>query len=353
MTIFWFFVIIVALIVVHELGHFTVAKLSGIRVDEFGIGFPPRICSIRYGETIYSINLIPFGGFVRIFGEDPSEIIEEDKERSFSHKPKHIQAAVLIAGVTCNLIFAWLIFCSMFMIGAPLSASEVKTDIVRDPQLTIVEMVEDGAALKAGLKPGDVIVRLTTGDTELETLDVVQATTFIQNREGDIVIDYVRGDEQESVIFTQDNELGIYLDTIGTVRLNPFSAILAGTKMTIWMTGIIVVGLAQFFTSLVMGTADLSTVAGPVGIVGMVGDASALGLVYVLNFIAIISIHLTIINLIPFPALDGGRLFFLLVEKIKGSPIRPHIVNIVNTIGFILLILLMIAITYNDIANLF
>ena len=362
MFIFWFIVIIVALIVVHEFGHFILAKLLGIRVDEFGIGFPPKLFGFKYGETEYTINLIPFGGFVKIFGEDPDEesIGGPDSDRSFVNKPKWAQAVVLVAGVAFNTIFAWMLFVLVFMVGMPTSTQGFEQDVVQNAELTIIDVLEESPADQAGLEAGDVITHVESVGVVAEELTSDSVTAFIQEHgELPISVTYKRGGDTQTVevmpVFNTEAQapvVGVYMDTIGTVQLGLVGALGAGTLMTGDMIAAISVGLYDFFKQIALGTADFGSVAGPVGIVGLVGDASALGIVYVLNFIAIISLHLAILNLVPFPALDGGRLLFVLIEKIKGSPISPRIANMVNGVGFLLLLLLMLVITYNDILRL-
>ncbi len=362
MSIIWFIVIIVVLILVHEIGHFLAAKLSGIRVDEFGIGFPPRIWGKKFGETIYSINWIPFGGFVKIFGESPdSESIEgPDNKRSFVNKPKWIQAIVLVAGVTFNVIFAWLLISVGFMSGMPTPVDYASAGEVEDAKLTITIVQPESPAEEAGIQSGDVITALRAGENTLGEITPSGVSSFVEaNGESDLVVSYIRGEEVGEVVVSPaggfiegKKAIGISMDMIGTLTLSPIGALIEGAKTTYNLTGLVAVGLWDFISASFTGQANLNQVSGPVGIVGLVGDASALGFVYLLSFTAIISIHLAIINLVPFPALDGGRLLFVLIEKIKGSPISPKVANMANGVGFVILILLMVVITFSDIAKL-
>jgi regulator of sigma E protease len=362
-SILLFIIIIAILILAHEFGHFIVAKRSGIRVDEFGIGFPPKLWGKKIGETEYTINLFPIGGFVKIFGETPDDdsIDGPDAKRSFVNKPKRVQAAVLAAGVFFNILLAWFLISTGFLIGLPTPVSEAPEGrTLQDVSVVVTGVFSGSPAEKAGLKVGDKILSLKAGESE-SILPSTQATQeFISSRSGENITVAVQRGKQLSENFTIKPEegiiekpaIGIAMDEIGTLRLPVHLALWEGAKLTASLTEATFLGLASFFGNLLTGNADLSSVAGPVGIVGIVGDASQFGFIYLLSLTALISINLAIINLIPFPALDGGRLLFLLIEAIKRSPIKPKIANTLNAIGFTLLLLLMVVITYNDILKL-
>lgn len=360
MTIILFVIILGVLVFVHELGHFLLAKLSGIRVDEFGLGFPPKIASFKKGETVYSINIVPFGGFVRIHGENLEEV-EEDVDRSFSSKNRWWQAAILVAGVTFNLIFAWALISIGFMIGQPTSVDYVGFGEVKDPEVVVVQTFPESPAFEGGIKIGDVIKGVSANDQELETVSDVSISEFIKNNQDSVIeIEHQRGQEllvtnvtpKEGIIEDQ-KVIGLSFDMIGTLKLAPHMAILEGLISTIDLTKLVTVELGKFFGNIIIGEGDFSGVAGPVGIVSLVGDASRLGLVHILSFTAIISIHLAIINMVPFPALDGGRLLFVAIEGVTRKTIPPKVFQYVNLIGFAILILLMIVVTYVDISRLF
>lgn len=360
MSILLFIVILALLIFVHELGHFLVAKRAGIRVDEFGIGFPPRLWSKKVGETVYSVNAFPVGGFVKIFGENPNEesVRGPDSARSFVHKPKWQQAAVVSAGVIFNLLFAWMLLTVGFMAGVPYSADDSMYGArVENVELTIISVAEHSPAFSAGLKSGDQILSLTSGKEILSTPEMQSVQNFIATHD-EVVLTYKRGAETTTTIVHPEGgivdgrrAIGISMDMAGTLTLPVYEAIVMGLTSTISLTGQTIVGLFDFFKQLIVGNADFSGVSGPVGIVRIVSDASVLGFVHLISLTAIISINLAVINLFPFPALDGGRLFFIIIETIKRSPIKPTITNAVNGIGFIILILLMVLITYSDIVK--
>jgi len=368
MTILIFLGVLLVLIVVHEFGHFIVAKRSGIRVDEFGIGFPPKLFGKKYGETEYTINALPFGGFVRIFGENPDKESTSgpDSARALIHKPKRIQAAVLFAGVFFNIIFAWILFSSTLMIGTPAvggSQDMALSQYFSGERLLITQVLPNSPADGVSLLPGDEIVTLTSGSNVVTPSSPEDVSAFIKaNNSTQISLEFKRDTVSNNVTITPKQGLiaespetpaiGIGMGLIGTLQLPVHLALWEGGKQTVEMLYRVTVGIGVFLYDALLFNADLSTVAGPVGIVSLVGSASALGLIALMNFTALISLNLAVINLIPFPALDGGRLLFLLIEAIKGSPIKPQIANIFNFVGFALLILLMLIVTYGDIVRL-
>lgn len=364
MSIILFIVILFVLVLAHEFGHYVVAKRSGIKVEEFGIGYPPRAAKIfiRKG-TLFTLNWLPFGGFVKIFGENPDDesIIGPDSERSFVHKPKYIQAFVLVAGVLMNFLVAWVLFSTTYITGAPAAiGNEPKGTTIQNAALTVTSVEKGSPAEEAGIKVGDIVKELSSGADEIveptpETLkDFVKAhgtepITFSLTRAGEPV--------EVSAVPTTDIVpgtpiVGISMDIIGTLKLSVPRALIEGFKTTTFVTKEIVVNLYKLVHDAIFGKADLSTITGPVGIVGVVGDAYKFGFTYLLSLTALISLNLAVINLLPFPALDGGRLLFVGIEAIKGSRINPKIANTVNLVGFSLLIILMLFVTYHDILNL-
>ncbi len=362
MNILIFIVILLVLVVSHEFGHFIVAKKSGVRVDEFSFGFPPTLFKKKIGETTYKFNLLPFGGYVKIFGENPNDesTTGPDKNRSLVSKPKYIQASVLFAGVAMNFLVAWLLLSIGFLSGLPASVGQVSKDqILANQSLMVTSIAPQSPAEKAGLKAGDTLTLLSAGTDRTETPSPESVRYFIrQHSTESITITYVRGGEEKTTLVTPlitdgTPMIGVSIDVIGTLTLPVHKALWEGLKLTWSFMKNTAVGFYTLFIETIGGTANLATVTGPIGIVGVVGDAADFGFVYLLSFTALISINLAVINLIPFPALDGGRLLFLLIEKIKGSPIKPVIANTLNMIGFGLLITLMLFITYHDIVKLF
>ncbi len=367
MNILILVVSLAALILVHEFGHFIVAKKTGVRVDEFGIGFPPKLFGKKFGETVYTVNLLPFGGFVKIFGENPDEESWNgpDKARSFVRKPKKIQAAIIVAGVFFNFLLAWLLISVGFMSGMPVPVSAAPEGaLVKDARIMITNVEKDSPAEKAGLKAGDMILYLGASDSLLEKdLSIAGIQDFIARHGGkDVVIQYARSGNNEfdqpvkivpeTGIFGETPAIGIAMDEIGIVKLLPHRAVWEGFLMTGGLSWSVAAAFGGLIRDAFTGNVALENLTGPIGIVGLIGDAAGFGFAYLLSFVAFISINLAVLNLLPIPALDGGRLFFLLIESAKGSRLSPKFVNTAHLVGFASLILFMVAVTYNDIMRL-
>ncbi len=364
MTVILFLLVLAVLVFVHELGHFILAKKSGVRVDEFAIGFPPKIFSWQRGETKYSLNLIPFGGYVKIFGENPDEdsIAGPDSARSFVNIPKYKQLAVLIAGIAFNIIFAWLLISTSFMFGSTVPVGEGVNNnyakYIQDQHVVLTNINSNSPAEKAGLKAGDTLISVNNiSGTELTTAKIRELIE--KDSDGKISLTFERsGQTSDVVINTELSEdkrrvIGIFMENVGIVKLNPFLALYEGAKVSAIATKDVAIGLATFIGQSIQGNGSLEQVSGPVGIAGMVGDAADFGLAYFLGFVAFISLNLAVINLVPFPALDGGRILFVIIELITRRQIKPIIANYANTIGFLILISLMLFITYRDILKFF
>lgn len=362
MSIIIFILILAVLIFVHELGHFIVAKKFGIRVDEFAIGFPPRIWSFKRGETTYAINAIPFGGYVKIFGENPDEqsISGPDSGRSFVNAKKWKQASVLVSGITFNVIFAWILLSISFMSGLTTSVGDSYAQYVKDSHVIITMAQADSPARLAGLVGGETIISLESGNKKIEGATVAQIKDFIKESAGKIKIAYKRGNDLKTaeVIATEGivedrKAIGIAMDQVGTVKLPIHKAFIEGFILTKATVKNVAIGLYYFVSDAFRGKADFSQVTGPIGIVGLVGEATTLGVVYLMSFAAFISINLAVINIVPFPALDGGRLLFVAIEAVRRKSLNPKVANLANGIGFAMLILLMLVVTYKDIIKMF
>lgn len=362
MSIIIFLLILAVLIFVHELGHFIVAKKFGIRVDEFAIGFPPKIWSKKYGETTYAINLIPFGGYVKIFGENPNEESTNgpDSARSFVNVSRPKQATVLVSGITFNLLFAWIILSISFMSGLTTSVRDSYSSYIKEPYVMVIASQADSPARLAGLVGGETIISLESDGKKINATNIAEVQNFIGNSASPIKMEYKKGGELKFATITaieglidEGKAIGIAMDAVGMVKLPAHKALFEGAKLTIATTKNVAIGLYNFIFDAIRGKADFSQVTGPVGIVGLVGEASTLGVVYLMSFSAFISINLAVINIIPFPALDGGRLLFVAIEAVRRRAISSKIANALNGIGFALLILLMLVVTYKDIIKMF
>ena len=370
MTILIFLAVLVMLILVHEFGHFFVAKKSGIRVDEFGIGFPPKIIGKKIGETEYTINWLPLGGFVSIWGENPTDenyTDSGDNSRSFVQQPKYIQAAVLVAGVTMNILFAFVLYVIAFMIGMPTAIESFETaGNIHGVRLVVTSILPESPALDQ-LLPNDEIVALRTENGSLsssEQLTPKEVSEFISSSNGaEVTFEVKRQNDSHTLtlqplqgIFKDDPSrygAGFTMSLVGIQNLPIHLAIVEGAKQTYTAFIDITIGLYGFFTGIVTGSSNFSDVTGPVGIVGLVGDAAAMGIVWLISFSAFISLNLAVINLLPFPALDGGRLVLVGIEAITRKPINPMIATRLNQVGFIALLTLMAIVTFNDVVKLF
>ena len=356
MSVLIFILVIVALIVVHEFGHFIAAKLSGMRVDEFGLGYPPRALLLgKIGETEYTLNWLPFGGFVKIYGEDGGA-----GARAFGARPRILQAIVLIAGIAMNLVFAYVLITSALVMGTPRALMPSELSTATHLELAVANVLPGSPAARAGLLAGDSIMSAEDTMGQWHATDPASFSAFVADSQGKPIALSVKHDGHlvsidatpvAGVVKSDPSRfaLGVEVATIGVVPIGFGAAVTEGARLT-WDTTVLTAqGLWHFFYGVFTLSADLSQVAGPVGIAGAVGSASAQGLGDLLSIMAVISINLALINLIPVPALDGGRLLFVLIESIIRRPIKPSVARAVNTVGFVALILLMVVVTAHDI----
>jgi len=334
-----------------------------MRVDEFAIGFPPKIFSIKKGETEYSFNALPIGGFVRIFGESLEGTTENvaDKDRAFTARPLWAQAIVLIAGVTMNVILAWLLFAITFMIGVP---TEVQENTASPDAVLYVSGLLPESPLVDKLPVGSEILSLQSGENSLTAPTPASFSEFIQNnqtREIEITYSHAETENTISVMpvtgLIPDNPtrlaVGVSLALVEIESMPFFSALKEASVATYNGLINITVGLSGLLFDTLKGDADFTQIAGPIGIVGMVGQAATFGITALMTFTAIISLNLAVINMLPIPALDGGRLLFVAYEAVTGKAVNPVWSGRLNLIGFAFLMVLMIAVTYNDIIRLF
>jgi regulator of sigma E protease len=347
------------LILGHEAGHFFAAKMFGLKVDEFGFGFPPRIAAKKIGDTEYSINWLPFGGFVRISGErgefaaidgegdlaakEPvspiaSDVPPVDEHRLFYTQPAWKKAVIVLAGVFTNFIFGWILISIVLMVGVP--------------QTLVIAGTQSGSpAATAGLQSGDIVKGYTDSQSFIN---------FVNTNKGvPITVSVVRNNKDINVTVTprtvtspNEGAIGVELEQGGAARENPVYALRDGivdAAVISWMT---IQAFGDLIRQIFVHASIPSDVVGPVGIFSLAEETGHIGLAYLLQFIGIISLNLMVVNLIPFPALDGGRFVMVLIEKIKKSPLSFKVEAWVNGIGFALLLLLMIVLTVRDIHGL-
>lgn len=369
-SIFVFLVLLGVLVLVHELGHFVLARLFGVGVDEFGIGFPPRIAARKKGQTWYSINWIPIGGFVKIKGvvggdqmDSPVEHTDSSVKPSgddFASRPLWQRFAILFGGILMNIALTAGLLAVGFMIGMPSQLGDLPASaIITDAAVMVIDVQPDAPAAQSGIVAGDVIRSVGSMPiSQIEDMRTALATTIV----GDSVLVYVdRADEEVEVAVTtiqlpetNATGLGVVLTETGTVHLSWYTAIWYGVKQTGLMLQTIFVSLFEMIQGLFTGNRDqLVEVAGPLGIASITYQVTQLGFIYVLQFAAVLSINLAVFNLFPFPALDGGRILFLAIEGVIRRPIHRRVEAIIHNFGFILLLLFVLAVTIHDVIRLF
>lgn len=325
------------------------ARRAGIWVEEFGFGFPPRLFAKRIGETLYSINLLPIGGFVRLHGENSEEGVTKPKE-SFLGKSKLARTWVLLAGVTMNFLLAVVAFSVYYSVtGVPKETNDVQ----------ILEVVAGSPAQEAGLIVGDII-------RQVDGKDVASVDEFIsaigEKLGGRSQVVVQRGSETKTVtIKPRENPppdqgpTGVVISTstiyFPPIWQRPFVGAYYGFKEALFWGKLTISGFGSLVTDLIGGNAP-TDVAGPVGIFALTNEAAKSGLLSLVNFVGILSVNLAIFNLIPFPALDGGRILFIGIEAVAGRRVLPKVEAAINTVGMVLLLLLVVAVTVFDVKRL-
>jgi len=381
-TVIVFILILGLLVFVHEFGHFVVARRNGVAAEEFGFGFPPRIFGIykakngrrvlvwgnreiekleeekRAVDTVYSLNWIPLGGFVKIRGEDGEE---KNDPKSFASKPPFTRVRILVAGVAMNILLTVVLLSIGYAVGIPQAVEDEAGNNFKNEKIQIIETVSGSPADQMGIKVGDQIVGARTADGQTEQFSTIeQVQGFIEaNKGSEIDLAIKRGSENLQLVGIPRTEypasegaLGISLVKTAIVSYPWYEAVWRGVKATIDLAGMILVAFGNLLWKLVSGQSVGMDVSGPVGIAVLTGEVAKLGFIYILQFTALLSINLAIINILPIPALDGGRVLFILIEKLKGSPVSQRFEQRAHNIGFALLITLMIAVTARDVAKL-
>jgi len=354
LTIVSFIIVLGILVFIHEFGHYITAKKSDIMVSEFALGFGPKLLSKKAGETVYSIRAIPLGGFCNMVGEFPADesMPEEEREiydrakekgRLFTQKSAFNRLAVILMGPIMNFLLAALIFILAFAIfGVPTSTTE---------EAVLGEVIPEQPAAEAGLRANDRILAINGQEINSweEMSELIRA-----NANQEITIRYQRNEKVNTINLTpalsEESErgvIGIYPQLVRD-NVSLTSSITMGLQQTYQVFKMTIMGFVQMFR-------DSSTedIGGPIMIASIIGQAARTGILNVLNWTAIISINLGIINLLPFPALDGGRLLFIFIEIIRGKAVDPRKESYVHLVGFAVLMILMIYIIYNDLMRTF
>lgn len=352
-SILIFFIVLSVLILSHELGHFIVAKKAGVKVEEFGFGLPPRLFGKKIGETTYSINALPFGGFVRLHGEQ-EEGTDTDLSRSFLHKSKLIRSLVIIAGVVMNFILAIVIFSIVYSFsGIPKDTGKIK----------VLDVAAGSPAQQAGIVSGDVITKVNN-----ESVSSSDSFIKITNESLGKKVTYEVQRTADGQVYTNKVSLtprqsppdgeGPTGVTISTIELyyppvwqRPFYGIYYGFQDGIFWGKTIFSGLFGLVSGIFKGQAP-TDISGPIGIYAVTTEASRNGFLTLLNFVGILSLNLGILNILPFPALDGGRLLFVIIEAITRKRVPTKVEVAITNIGFLILLILLFAITIGDVRKL-
>jgi regulator of sigma E protease len=353
LSIIIFILVLSVLVLSHEFGHFIVAKKSGIKVEEFGFGLPPRLIGKRVGETVYSINALPFGGFVRLHGEQ-EEGPGTDIGRSFLHKSKKIRLLVVIAGVIMNFALAIVAFSIVYsFIGVPRDTGKVK----------VVEVAPGSPAANAGIQVGDVITKVGVTPVSSSNAFISETAKYAGKSVTFEIQRSVDGEQKTAHISlvprvnppAGEGPLGVTITTIEIyyppIYLRPFYGIYYGFQDAVFWGKTIIVGLADIVGGIFKGVPP-EGVSGPIGIYAVTTEAERGGFLTLLNFVGILSVNLAILNIIPFPALDGGRLLFIGIEAATRKKVSSKTEALVNNIGFLLLLTLLFVITIGDIRRL-
>jgi regulator of sigma E protease len=343
------------LVMLHEMGHFFAAKKFNVKIEEFGMGLPPRIFGKKKGETIYSINALPIGGFVRMEGEET----RSEDPRSFNKKPIWQRFTIVAAGVVVFWLIAVLIYTVLGATsGIPTAISDDETDLI-NPQVAIIGIAKDSPAFHANLRAGDVLVEFA--DESIIRVDQVHLlTTSYADKE--VTAKIQRGEEVLQVALTPrkdppsgEGAIGIALARTGLIKYPWYEAPFQGVVRT-WNVTKSVFEMFGVLGSSIFGGEGLpegAQLSGPVGVIDLLKNSFALGIPSFLSFVAIISVYLAIFNTIPIPALDGGRMFFILLEGVRRRPLPEKLEQRLILISFLVLIPLILWVTVNDLRRLF
>ena len=355
LTILIFVLILSVLVMVHEVGHFVMARKFGMKVEEFGFGFPPRLWSWKKDDTVYSINWIPIGGFVKIKGESGENADDQD---SFAAKKIWQRLIVLVAGVTMNFILAAVLLTVGFALGLPSVIDETLPASARisSEEMRIMNVAQDSPASRAAIEIGDVLVSMN----KLVFEQAKDVQTYIGEREYQGVMLLMKkenGDIFKKKLLSEDiasvniHGVGVGVIQTGIVSYPIHLAFVNGVVATGQFTWEVLRAFGDLLVNLVREQKAGMELSGPVGIAVLTGKMAALGFAHLIQFAALLSINLAVINILPFPALDGGRVLFLFFEKVRGKAVDTKLEAIVHNLGFLFLMALIVLVTYGDFAR--
>lgn len=359
LTVLGFIVVISILVLVHEFGHFWAAKRAGMRVEEFGIGFPPRLFTWKKSGTLYCINLIPFGGYVRILGEDGSHRSEPG---SFGHGSYLQRFGVIVAGVVMNFLLAAALLIVGNFLGLRVGIfDEVTAARATDIRIQIIQVSSGSPGESAGLRTLDEILGFREGASfsEVRSAEAVQRYAF-EHAGQPVTMVVRRGSTDVDIRMTLrkpagpgEGPIGISLAPTGIVRFPWYESLWRGFVMAGNLFMATLAGFWFVLKGLVAGNGAGTEISGPIGIATLTGQAARVGFNYLMQFVALISVNLAVLNILPFPALDGGRAAILLIERLRRKPLARRVEEGINAAGFAVLITLMVAVTVKDIVKFF
>lgn len=353
-SIFLFLIIIAVIVISHEFGHFLFSRLYGVKVEEFGFGLPPRILSFQGKKTLYSLNLLPLGGFVKIKGEEK----DEREEDSFSTKPIIGRFLIIFSGALFNVAVGYLLFSFLTAQGIFLPADEMKKN-QEQVNILVMNVLKGSAAEMAGLKKGDLLILAEDNLNKIiQFKKIKEVQDFMNSARGKTIkLKYLRsGQETNAAINIPETDgpaLGIGMEEIIFVKTPFYLAPLEGAVLTLKTIKATAAGIYTFIKNLIFPEPAFELVAGPVGLVAIIDFGADFGFSFLLYLVALLSVSIAVINILPFPALDGGRLLFLGIETILKRNLNYKITNLVHNIGFIVLISFMLLVTYFDIQRFF
>jgi regulator of sigma E protease len=354
MSVIIFLIILSVLVLFHEFGHFIAAKKNGVKVEEFGIGYPPRLLSFKKKGTIYSLNLLPFGGFVKVYGEEYHEQEKnknKDRDKAFVFKKPWQKTIIIFAGVIGNILLAWLIFTYLSTQGIYINTNKVKVENVQ----------QNSPAYYAGILKNDIIKEIKINNKIYKIDNSEKLISLTKQFAGEKIQIVIERQESGLVISTvarknppkDQGPLGVMISSVELRKYSLYKAPFIGLIQTNNYLKAIMAGFINLFKDLFTFKKPSIEITGPIGIAKYTNQAFKYGFNALLEFTALLSLNLAVLNVIPFPALDGGRLVFVFYEWISKKRSNQNIERVVNGLGMIILLILLAIITINDILKLY